>query len=403
MSKRIVLICVALVFSGMIVSSCSEKEEKPIQINKGIAARVMGVKITNKRVDDEMKKLTPSQLREFKGEEGRLKFIDKMIEEYLLYAAAKDAKIDQDEEAREIIENSRRRIMIGQYYQKNIINEIEVTDEEIEEYYNANQDEFKGRPVMKAQHIFTKDRAKADALKKRLDEGEVFSKLAKEESEDTTTAWDYGNLGYFNPGSYIKYIGVSKMWSDAVEKLEAGVISDVIPFEKGYSIVRVNERNPTIIKPLSEARNGISSRIRSSKSESAYIDHINELKKRYKPENYERDRFYERLKTPEQMWERAQLESDPYVRVQLYRDLVNRYPGDDYAPQALFMIGFVYAEELEMGTDALHTFEELLRDYPDSEIAKSAEWFIENIDKPHPKFESIDNFQKMMDEEQENK
>ncbi len=92
------------------------------------------------------------------------------------------------------------------------------------------------------------------------------------------------------------------------------------------------------------------------------------------------------------------MEDDPYERIQYYRDIVNNYPDHNHAPQALFMIGFVYAEELRDTQRAKKTFGELLREYPDSEVAGSAQWMLDNIDKPHPSFESFESMKEAMEE-----
>ena len=64
------------------------------------------------------------------------------------------------------------------------------------------------------------------------------------------------------------------------------------------------------------------------------------------------------------------------------------------------MIGFVYAEEVQDLVQARRTFDELLREYPDSEVAESARWMIDNLEKPHPKFESVDDMKEKMDAEE---
>jgi outer membrane protein assembly factor BamD (BamD/ComL family) len=55
--------------------------------------------------------------------------------------------------------------------------------------------------------------------------------------------------------------------------------------------------------------------------------------------------------------------------------------------QAAFMIGFTYAEELDDYASARTAFEEFLRTHPKSDLAQSAKWMLENMDKPNPPFE----------------
>jgi tetratricopeptide (TPR) repeat protein len=75
-------------------------------------------------------------------------------------------------------------------------------------------------------------------------------------------------------------------------------------------------------------------------------------------------------------------------RVGAYRRLVELYPDSEYAPQALFMVGFVESEEKRDYDQAEAAFKQLLEKYPNSELASSAQWMIENMrsDKT-PEFE----------------
>jgi hypothetical protein len=127
------------------------------------------------------------------------------------------------------------------------------------------------------------------------------------------------------------------------------------------------------------------------------------LRKKYNVKNYVREELSKTTRTPEELWEMAQLESDPYKRIQYYRDIVNLYKNHKSAPEALFMIGFTYAEDLMLYTDAYRTFKELEQTYPESSMSESAKWMIENMQKEHPKIESIETMQQLMEEEKAQK
>jgi len=300
-------------------------------------------------------------------------------------------------EVKRRLKQAERNILITEYFNREILGKIEVSEEEIRNYYDEHQEEFLTRAIINAQHIFTTSRKKAEEWKRRLDNGENFAKIAKEESEDELTAMDGGNLGYFNPGGYIKFIGNSLTWSNAVNAVAADEISDIIEFEKGFSIVRVKSRRPESILPLSDVRARIVDKYKSMHAKEVYEREVTRLKQKSDPVNFLREELIASIRTAEQLWEIVQMEDDPYERIQYYRDIVNNYPDHKYAPQALFMIGFVYAEELRDAKRAKQTFDELLRSYPDSEVVGSAQWMIENVDKPHPSFESFESMKEAME------
>jgi len=63
----------------------------------------------------------------------------------------------------------------------------------------------------------------------------------------------------------------------------------------------------------------------------------------------------------------------------------------------MFMIGFVYAEELKDFTMADRTFNDVITKYPDTEMAQTARWMLDNLEKPLPKFEDLDDLNRQID------
>jgi EpsD family peptidyl-prolyl cis-trans isomerase len=380
-----------------LLSSCSGDKDD-LQVNIGVAARVGDEKIMREEVDEIFEQLPAKQQSDFKGKRGKADFVDKLIEEELIYQEATGLELQYDPEMKRKLRQAERNILITEYFNREILGKIEVSEEEIRKYYDEHQEEFLTRAIINAQHVFTTSRKKAEEWKKRLGNGENMAKIAKEESEDELTAMDGGNLGYFNPGGYVKFIGNSLIWSNGVNAVAAGEISDIIEFEKGFSIVRVKSRRPESILPLSDVRTRIVDKYKSMHAKEVYDREVARLKQKSSPVNFLREELVASIRTAEQLWEIVQMEDDPYERIQYYRDIVNNYPDHKYAPQALFMIGFVYAEELRDTKRAKQTFDELLRSYPDSEVVGSARWMIENVDKPHPSFESFESMKEAMEE-----
>ncbi|UCF06643.1 MAG: peptidyl-prolyl cis-trans isomerase [bacterium] len=392
-----VVLCVAAMLLG-----CS-RDEGDLKIQSNLAAQVDDTKITIDEIDERFEALSDQQKEDFKGGDGRANFVERLIEEELLFKEAVAVGIDEIDEVKENLGRVRRSILVSGYYKHEIVGKVEIPEEEVREYYESRQEEFTTRSLVKAQHILTSDSLKAVALKKRLDAGEKFGDIAVRESEDDLTASKAGNMGYFNPGGYIRGIGYSQVFSDAVEELEVGVISDVIAHERGYSIVRVNEKTPSKVEPLSEVRNRIIKRLRSLKANEAYQKKLSDLKQKYHVENFVQKRLELRQRTPEELWEVAQIEENPQARIKYYRELVDNYPEHKYAAQALFMIGFVWAEEKQDLVEARRTFDELIRKYPDSDVVESAKWMIENLHESHPKFESVEGMMERMKEDKKMK
>lgn len=79
-------------------------------------------------------------------------------------------------------------------------------------------------------------------VKKRLDAGEDFAKLALEYSDDTGSAAQGGDLGWFGRGQMITE------FEDAAFKLQPGQVSDPVKTQFGYHLIKVEEKDPA--RPL---------------------------------------------------------------------------------------------------------------------------------------------------------
>ncbi|MBN6205091.1 peptidylprolyl isomerase [Ralstonia pickettii] len=107
--------------------------------------------------------------------------------------------------------------------------DIEVTDEEIQQRYDRSKVEID------AQHILVADEETANEVKSKLDDGEDFGELAAEYSMDGS-AQSEGNLGYFSAGDMVAE------FEDAAYGMEVGDISDPVQSEHGFHIIKVNDK-----------------------------------------------------------------------------------------------------------------------------------------------------------------
>jgi len=403
-AKRALLFMLVAGCVVSIVSSCSrEKKDGALKVKSGLAARVGDIKITEEFMLRTFEELPDNQKKQFKGPDGQARFVERLIEQHLFYLAAIDAKMDRTDEMRERLRWVTMNILVAEYFSKSISDKIKIEPKEIEDYYASHPQEFVQAPVMRAQYLFTADSLKAVKWKKRIAQGEVFTRIAAAESEDKATASAGGDVGYFNPGGYIKGVGDTEGFSKAVEKLELGVASGIVRLNDGFAIIKVTEKNPQKTQTLDEARQTIEAKLQAQKTEEGYKAAVEDLKAKYKAENYIRERLDKTKRTAEELWEMAQIEPDPRNRIQYYRDIVNLYPTHKNAAEALFMIGFTYAEELKDFVQARRTFDELKRGYPQSPMLESAKWMIENMETEHPKLESFEGVQKRVEEDKARK
>jgi peptidyl-prolyl cis-trans isomerase D len=130
---------------------------------------------------------------------------------------------------------------------------IAVDDDTLTSLYEQQLNRFKTVEQRQLRHImFNGDseeaRQKAEAAKQQLDTGADFAELAKTQSEDTATAPQGGDMGYFIKKDLEPAI------ADALFSLKTGEIAGPIKSEFGYHIIRLDAIKPSETKPFAAVR-----------------------------------------------------------------------------------------------------------------------------------------------------
>lgn len=391
---------IAATLSLLLAAGCAKKAEKmSVDVpDEKLAAQVEDWKLTREELDAVLNRLPDAQRTQYQTPEGMALLTERMMQEEIAYREAKKMDLAKREDVAKMIEQATRDILVSKYIEEVVDVKARPTDEELHEYYEAHQDQYTELERIRAQHIFSKDKAKLEDLKKRVEEGgEKFTTLAHIYSEDNISKAEGGDLGYFNPGGYIKSIGFSQTFSDAVSAMEPGKIYGPIKWEQGYSLVRVNEKTPSRVVPYEDVRDDIAKRMAVEKLDAVRTEHFASVEKNYKTRNVIRERLNKGQRGPAELFEFAQNASDPQQRIAAFQEIVDKYPQDKVAPEAMFMIGFVYAEEMKDPVMADQTFAALINKYPDTEIAKTARWMQENLNEPMPQFQDLDDLNKQIE------
>jgi peptidyl-prolyl cis-trans isomerase C len=345
--------------------------------------------ITEADFEAELSRVPPFQRRDLETPQGKRRFLDRMVEMELLHQAALDAGLEGDEAVQDELEQARRQILIRQYYKQRIETAAQPTEDAIDEYYEGHRSEFAVAERVRARMILAADERAARRLAERVAGGEDFAALARDESRDGATAAEDGNLGWFTRDGYVRSIGVNEDFTAAVFALAPGAVSEPIDLgDKGWALVLVEEKEDARQKPLDEVRGDIARRLAPKVREDYYKQRIEELKETYGVQ-YVGDPFLADA-TPEQLFQLAQDAKDPLERIAYYRQVVERHPDADQADRAMFMVGFVYSEEMQDTAHAQEAYGEFLRRYPDSDLAKDARYMLDALEGLEPPFESTD-------------
>ncbi|MCK4775031.1 MAG: peptidyl-prolyl cis-trans isomerase [Candidatus Krumholzibacteria bacterium] len=392
------IVCVfVLLLSLAVVIGCGGEKQEVVENEEFLAARVEDWTLTKEFLYEFISNLPERQKAEFDTPAGRARLAYEFVDEELYYREAKRLKLSEEPSVNEQIETALRGILVQAYYKEYVDSKARPSADEMRDYYDSHKDVYSTLPVVRAQHIFSKSKEKLEDLKIRIEEhGEKMTTLAHQYSEDKITQSDGGDIGYFNPGGYMRGIGYSETLNDTIFTMEPRMLYGPIQWEKGYSLVRVSDMRPAELRPFEDVRQEISEILTREKIKRVKKEVSESIRKNYDLRNY-MDEYYKTIqRSPKELFEYAQTTSDPYVRIETFEEIVEKFPDDPHAPQALFMIGFVYIEELLDKVSGGRSLETLIRAYPDSDVADSARWMLDNMNKPLPEFEDIEDLNKKL-------
>lgn len=162
---------------------------------------------------------------------------------------------------------------------------ISVNEKEIRQAYEQNKDRFTTEPVRHASHILIETGSDADdeqrqaaldqarELLDQLRSGADFAELAKEHSDDPGSASKGGDLGRIEEGAMVE------PFENALFALEEeGALTEPVRTRFGYHIIKLTEYQPGQVKPLEEVRDQLVKEERARQAEALFLDRAEDFR-----------------------------------------------------------------------------------------------------------------------------
>ncbi|AOR22337.1 peptidylprolyl isomerase [Clostridium taeniosporum] len=328
--KKIVASVVVATLSFSIVG-CKMIEKTPEAIKNTVLATVGKEKITQGDLDRDLKSITES-LKQKYGEDYKenadvkdqlkqlkTQYLNAIVNEKVILAKSSElnlrpsdeevnkevdetvnyyknaykteeeykAFLEQNEFTEDEFKEYQKNQAIVRYVYNDMVKDVEVTDDDIQKYYDGNKDtQF----TTKGEINFDKSLQDAKDIKSQLDGGADFAQLAKEKSQDPGTKDNGGSLGFIEYSS-TKYV---KEFMDGVKSLKEGEISEPIKSQFGYHIIKVTgvkdngaevshiliaDRGEGKVTPLEDVKEDIRGQLLQTKKSKAFNEKIEEWKK----------------------------------------------------------------------------------------------------------------------------
>ena len=289
MLKRLLVVVVVFLFScGYLAVVTAEEAKKeaeqaapPAKAEKAqqgksekakdaVVATVGKKTFTMKEVDSKLEQIPPQYRMTLKGEDKK-KFLENIIDRYLLTIEAKRLKIDKIPEVQQKAEDLIGNILIQELINREINQKIVISDEEAKKYYDANLDEFRIPEKIKVRQILikadvnapseenTQKEVKALELLEKVKAGGDFEALVKESSDDTRTKTKGGDLGFITKGR------MSAQFDKVVFETKAGEVGALIKDQEGFHIIRVDEKKEGQLQGLDSVKVKITTKLKRDK------------------------------------------------------------------------------------------------------------------------------------------
>ena len=243
-------------------------------MEKTVEAVICGHEITSAEVDAFIASLPREQQVYASHPDFRKQCVDQLIAVYALAKYGEEEKLDETEKFKAILENARKDIL-AQMAMRKLFATVNVTDDEIKEYYEANKGKYSKGASVHAKHILVDNEEKCTELLNAITSGEkVFEDVAKESSTCPSGA-NGGDLGEFGKGQMVKE------FEDAAFAAEIGHVVGPVKTQFGYHLIKVEDKKEAEDAKLDDVKEQIKSEIMQKKQQEAYTAKVEELKKKY--------------------------------------------------------------------------------------------------------------------------
>ncbi len=226
-------------------------QEQRDQVYRGVLEQLVGYKLLLQEVNAR-KLVVPEAEVEARIGEIRKQFPSEQVFTQMLQS--RQLTLDK------LRSDAKADLAVNRLLENAIADKIGVSAEQVTAFHKENPDRFKQPESVRASHILlsfpqnadaaakAKVKAQAEQVLKDVKAGRDFAALAKQHSQDTGSAANGGDLGFFQRGQMVG------PFNDVSFSLGVGQTSDLVETQFGYHIIRVTEKQAAKDVPLDDVR-----------------------------------------------------------------------------------------------------------------------------------------------------
>ena len=347
-----------------------------------VLVRVGREVITRRTVAARLAEIPDQYRTNYQTPEGRQQLLDRLVEEKVWMQDAESHGVPSRPDVQRQLAQQRRDLLIRTWINELLASNPAPSDSEAKIYYDSHGDDFKTPANVALRHIQLKtelDARRVLGLAKA--KGADWTKLVTAWSADTMSRTNGGNLGTVTKEGAFASLGSQPALAESAMALGEGRVGGPYKTNKGWHVLKVDSYHPDGVRSFEQVRTFVMRQIGQQRQQGFYQDVLAKTRARIgvKPDSAVIKGYLSSKKTAREMFQDAQQAGTPQERIDAYRRVVALYPDADIAPQAQFMVGFIFSEELKNYDDAEKAFRELLAKHSKSELAASAQWMVDHM------------------------
>ena len=253
-----------------LLTACTTTSEEPPQAEPGVVVRIGDTILQASELRD-FAISTPQNLRsKQEGAAAREDYLRSLLVKHLLYLEAQVWELQESMEVQKRVAASWHQHLIEVYRNEQPPIQVEVDEEEIRGYFEKND---LGRQ-RQLSGILVEEKSQAQEVLAKLAAGESFADLAKQHSVHKGSAAQGGVWGYISRQQARRL----KIPAEVFRELPVGVVSDILPINKRYLVMRFLQDQPG---SLDEHRSRIHSVLHAGKLKEAKREQVRSLAREF--------------------------------------------------------------------------------------------------------------------------
>ena len=243
-------------------------------MSQEVLAVVAGEKITEKEFNAFTQGLPREQQPYLSNPQFREQCLEQLVSLYLFAKKGEELKLEETEEFASIIANAKRDIL-AQLAMREVLQGIEMTEEEMKEYYEANKQSYAKGATVSAKHILVASEEKCNEILASINSGEKVFEVAAQENSTCPSGQKGGDLGEFGKGQMVKE------FEEAAFAAEIGQVVGPVKTQFGYHLIQVTEKTEAAAIAYEEVAAQIREDLLRQKQNEAYSAKVKELRVKY--------------------------------------------------------------------------------------------------------------------------